>query len=554
MSKEVRSFHENIKRVFMRFALLPVASIAAAALVLFVFFWNMFMAAGNRKDNTDISEKLAGIMDNYIGMVDETAQTISRKGPAISGNDIYPVIYEKTAEYGDIGNFLVLSSDGQVLFSSKNHAPSFITGKEYSNWGVWRKIRDSEGITSVVLYEGNLCVAKGIYQNSELIRAIVYIIPGEVISSAVGDRGRYVFVTDHNGWIYASNTKGLRDSFGRINEVLYSQIGYIRSGATTYYCHMTELAGKNLRIYTVNDVTGSIRIIIMLVAVIAVIFAAISVITVKSTEISSERLTKDIKKMADAFEEVQKGNLDVSLDINSSKEFQIIGNDFNEMLGGLKNQIEQNKELEHNAAFFQVKQLESQFNPHFLFNTLDNIRFMAKIDEKAADKMIVSLSGLLRYSIREIREEVTVREDLDNLQYYLNILQIRFNKRFAYTMDVSEDIMDCLIPKLLLQPLLENAVKYGFAGREKLSVNIKGYQLTGQLIFLCEDDGAGIDEALLNEIKENLNEPTNKSSHYGLYNINRRINLMYNGSAKLDIMAKKGEGTLIRITIPKKKG
>ena len=154
-------------------------------------------------------------------------------------------------------------------------------------------------------------------------------------------------------------------------------------------------------------------------------------------------------------------------------------------------------------------------------------------------------------AVREIREEVTVREDLDNLQFYLNLLQIRFNKRFAYSIDVSEDIMDCLIPKLLLQPLLENAVKYGFSGREKLTVSVKGYQITNQLIFICKDDGAGMDEELLNEIKENLHETKNKSSHYGLYNINRRINLMYGESAGLGIASTKGEGTLIRIVIPK---
>ena len=241
----------------------------------------------------------------------------------------------------------------------------------------------------------------------------------------------------------------------------------------------------------------------------------------------------------------------MKLDINSSKEFQIIGDDFNEMLEGLKRQIGRNKELAENVAFSQVKQLESQFNPHFIFNTLDNIRFMAKIDATSADKMIVSLSGLLRYSIKEVREEVTVKEDLDHLQYYLNILQIRFNKRFAYTIDVSEDIMDCLIPKLLIQPLLENAVKYGFNGQEKLTVAIRGYQMQEKLIFICEDDGAGIDEELLEEIRRNLREDTNTSSHYGLYNIHRRISLMYTGDYGLDISSKKDEGTLVRLTIPK---
>jgi sensor histidine kinase YesM len=222
------------------------------------------------------------------------------------------------------------------------------------------------------------------------------------------------------------------------------------------------------------------------------------------------------------------------------------------MLKSLREQIEENKELATNVAFSQLKQLESQLNPHFLFNTLDNIRFMAKIDTDAADKMIVSLSGILRYTIRDTREEVTLREDLNNLQYYLNILQIRFNKRFKYRIDVGEDIMDCLIPKLLLQPLLENAIKYGFGGREKLSVTIKGYQITDRLVFVCEDDGAGISEERLKEIREMLEKETNDSAHYGLYNIHRRIRLMYKGDYGLDIEGKEGEGTLVRIVLPKK--
>ncbi|MCR5557957.1 MAG: histidine kinase, partial [Butyrivibrio sp.] len=271
---------------------------------------------------------------------------------------------------------------------------------------------------------------------------------------------------------------------------------------------------------------------------------------------SSMRYTKDIKRIEDAFEAVSNGDFDVSLNINSSKEFKTIGNDFNEMLQGLKDQIDQNKELAENVAFSQVKQLESQFNPHFLFNTLDNIRFMAKIDAKAADKMIVSLSGLLRYSIRDSREEVTVREDLNNLQNYLNILQIRFNKRFAYKMDVAEDIMDCLIPKLLLQPLLENAVKYGFGGKEKLTVNIRGYQMQEKLVFICEDDGAGIDEDKLLEIRQNLREESNSSVHYGLYNIHRRVKLLYKdkGDYGLDITSTKDEGTTVRIVLPRRYG
>ncbi|MBR4670571.1 MAG: sensor histidine kinase [Butyrivibrio sp.] len=551
MAKEVRSFQENIRRTFIRFSIVPVAAIVMAALVLFIFSWLTFMASSNEQENKAASEEITQKLDVYCNMVDKTADALKKEEYSVPANDLFKILYEDTNEYGDIGNLIVLSPSKEALFTSKDHVPVFLTGSEYSNWGIWNVINKYKGQTKVTLYSGNLCVSKGVYEGDKLQIAIVYIIPKEVMSEAISSQNRYVLITDKHGWVYASNTRGLQDEFGQIDATISSEVGFIKRDGNLFYSYRTVL-DKGLIVYTVNDVNRSVHMIWLIVVIIALIFFAIALISVKSTAISSVKYTRDIKKIEDAFEEVQKGKLDVKLDINSSKEFQIIGDDFNAMLEGLKEQIGRNKELAENVAFSQVKQLESQFNPHFIFNTLDNIRFMARIDAVAADKMIVSLSGLLRYSIKEVREEVTVKEDLDHLQYYLNILQIRFNKRFAYNIEVQDDIMDCLIPKLLIQPLLENAVKYGFNGQEKLTVSIRGYQMQEKLIFICEDDGAGIDEELLEEIRTNLKEDRNTSSHYGLYNIHRRISLMYNGDFGLDISSKKDEGTLVRITIPKK--
>ena len=553
MAKEVRSFQENIRRTFIRFSIVPVAAIVMAALILFVFSWLTFMASSNEQENKAASEEIAGKLDVYCSMVDKVASEIKKEDYDVSGNDVFRILYECTSEYGDIGNLLIMSPSMEALFSSKDHVPAFLTQSEYSNWGIWNVITTYKGQTKVTLYSGNLCVSKGIYEGGRLQAAVVYIIPKEVMSSVISNQNRYVIITDKHGWVYTANTRGLQDEFGQIDNTISSEVGFVKLDGNLYYSYRTELK-KGLIVYTVNDVNRSVHLIWAIIAIITVIFLAIALITVKSTAISSVRYTKDIKKIEDAFEEVQKGKLDVNLDIHSSKEFQTIGDDFNEMLEGLKEQIGRNKELAENVAFSQVKQLESQFNPHFIFNTLDNIRFMARIDAAAADKMIVSLSGLLRYSIKEVREEVTVKEDLDHLQYYLNILQIRFNKRFAYSIEVQDDIMDCLIPKLLIQPLLENAVKYGFNGQEKLTVSIRGYQMQEKLIFICEDDGAGIDEELLEKIRNNLKAENNTSSHYGIYNIHRRIGLMYNGDFGLDISSKKNEGTLVRITVPKRVG
>lgn len=567
MSKNVGSYQENIRKTFIRFSIEPVAAIVMAVFVLFAIVWINFMEDSNKTDNEVSCGEITRIMNIYYEMMDDVsdllvdsnvqksngnsqAESFYVEREKIPEDKIFAALYERTASFGDIGNLIVLSGDRKVLFTSKKTTPKFLIAEEYSNWGILNSIRKNEGKTSTVLYEKNLCIGKGVYEGETLKYAICYIVPSEVISGAISAQDRFVILTDNSGWVYASNTKMMQDDYGQIDSSFYNRTGYVRKAGNLYYVFSNK-TDKGLVLYTINDISKSIELIWVLIAIVIIIFIAIVLITIRSTAKSSKEYTKDIKKIEDAFEEVQNGNFDVSLDIGSSTEFMVIGSDFNKMLQGLKDQIEQNKELAENAAFSQVKQLESQFNPHFLFNTLDNIRFMAKIDAAAADKMIVSLSGLLRYSIREVREEVTVKEDLDNLQYYLNILQTRFNKRFAYNLDVAEDIMECLIPKLLIQPLLENAVKYGFGTKEKLTVSIRGYQMQEMLVFICEDDGAGIEEKQLKEIQDNLKEDNNATTHYGLYNIHRRIRLMYKGNYGLDISSQKDKGTIVRLTIPK---
>ena len=552
MNKETASFQDNIRRVFIRFSLLPVGIIAALAIALFALLWTYFTAHFNEQDSKNVASELTRTMNIYHNMITDIERSVSDAGGEIEGDRIFSILYKSTAEFGEIGDLTILTPTGEVVFSSNDNVPSYLTSEIYSDWGVWHSVRTGNGTVATLFYDRDLYIAKGIFDNGELSCAIVYAVPKDVISRATGNLNRYFAITDINGWVYESNTEILRDSFGRIPEAFLSGAGYTRIGGRLMYTCVTDTQ-NGLLVVTVNDISRSIMLITILAGIILIIFTAILVITLRSTANSSEQLTADIRKIENAFDAVSSGNFDVRLDIDSSTEFKAIGNDFNGMLQGLKDQIDQNRELAENVAFSQVKQLESQFNPHFLFNTLDNIRFMAKIDANAADKMIISLSGLLRYSIKDAREEVTVREDLENLQSYLNILQIRFNKRFAYKMDVADDIMDCLIPKLMLQPLLENAVKYGFGAKEKLTVNIRGYQMQEKLIFICEDDGAGIEEDKLADIVATLKEDANPPVHYGLFNIHRRVKLLYKnkGDFGLDITSRKNEGTTVRIVLPK---
>ncbi len=549
MNKETVCFRDSIRKTFIGYSIVPVVVTALVLLAITGFAWSHSVTYRNEKENRETSDEISRVMDVWYLMTEDMADTFVENDCIVSRDRIFEILYERCGEFGETGNLVILSPDREVLFTSKGTVPYYLTEPAYSDWGILYTAGRAEGRTVTGLSEGDICIGKSIYENGGLKGVIVYIVPEAVISRITATGERYLAVTDENGWIWSGNNKMLSDAYGKIANNFDRETGYLKNDGKLYYlCRTATKCG--LTVYTADDMSSNIRVFALLIAVVVMVFVGIVFITYRSTDASSEKYTADIRKIEAAFEAVSNGDLDVRLLTDSSREFNTIGNDFNEMLRSLREQIAENRELMTDVAFAQLKQLESQLNPHFLFNTLDNIRFMAKIDADAADRMIISLSGILRYTIRDTREEVTLREDLNNLQYYLNILQIRFNKRFKYSIDISEDLMDCLIPKLLLQPLLENAIKHGFGTKEKLSVVIRGYKITDKLVFVCEDDGAGIPSPRLKEIRETLENDTNDTAHYGLYNIHRRIRLMYKSDYGIDIDSREGEGTLVRILLP----
>ena len=543
--QETSSFQENIRNMFIVYSIVPVFVVTCLALLLVVSVWSYTTIQMNQVDNRRISSQLQNMVQTYQTSLD-AMETITTE------NELYEMLYQlkNTCHYQS--NFYVLNENQDLKFVFGTETPGFLIKKEYVNWGIMKQLKENTGNTCITVQNGILCIGKR-YECSEETFDCIFTIPAQGLQEALTIGSRRLIITDAMGWIFYCNQTGLQDNMSRLDREVRCQSGFIRYQGRQYYIMRNSLNETGMCVITITDTENSFHVILLILGIIILIFLAIGLITFFSTKKMAVKYTQDIDEIADAFEKVENGDLDVKLNTNSSKEFQAIGRDFNLMIDGLKQQIEQNREMTEHVAFAQVKQLESQFNPHFLFNTLDNIRFMTRIDLKAADKMIVSLSRLLRYSIRDAREEITIKEDLDNLQSYLNILQIRFNKRFSYEIDIDEKIMDCLIPKLLNQPLIENAVKYGFEGRETLHVIIKGYEKSDKLIFICQDNGVGMDEKLLTELREQLQQDINTSTHMGLYNIHRRIHLLYKENYGMRIESEPEQGTTIVLTMPYRK-
>ena len=214
----------------------------------------------------------------------------------------------------------------------------------------------------------------------------------------------------------------------------------------------------------------------------------------------------------------------------------------------------------------QLASLQSQINPHFLYNTLESIRSKALIhDENEIADMVEALAHLFRYNIGKGDISATLTQELNNIQNYLTIQNYRFRNKFRLEIDLGE--IDALadqyrIPVLTLQPIVENAIHYGLEKRiGEGHIFLRAYQTQRNLIIEIRDDGVGMSERELEAIRNKINDPSalvradgkNQASHgsgIALPNVNRRLKLFFGDDAGLEILSAEGVGTQVSIVMP----
>ncbi len=208
-------------------------------------------------------------------------------------------------------------------------------------------------------------------------------------------------------------------------------------------------------------------------------------------------------------------------------------------------------EMEKNLEATRLEVLKSQINPHFLFNTLNMIACMAKLeDADTTDRMIGSLSSLFRYNLKTTETEVPLSQELKIVDDYMYLQQMRFGDRIRYQKDVSDEALDRIIPSFSLQPIVENAIIHGLSSKEQGGqIFIRARLVKQGLQLTVMDSGVGMDKERLHELREALSERKTSRAGIGLGNIYKRLHMMYEG-ADLLIYSKKNTGTIIQMKMP----
>lgn len=254
-----------------------------------------------------------------------------------------------------------------------------------------------------------------------------------------------------------------------------------------------------------------------------------------SGEIAS-RNSRSVETLHDELSIIQQGNVDHKIQLDTDDEFQEIAAHINSMLDTIHKLNRRNVELVQLNNSAEIAQLESRFHPHFLYNTLENIRYAILLGEPdRADEMIRRLTALLRYSTDTSRSMVPLGSDSEKLKDYLEIIRLRQDGSFTYTVQVDPAVRDVLIPKLWVQPVVENSVKYGSLRKQTLHVDLTARMEDGFLLLTVEDNGTGFEPQRLKEVQDSLTDPKKGTRQSGLQSIARRLVLLYGKESSVTI-------------------
>lgn len=295
------------------------------------------------------------------------------------------------------------------------------------------------------------------------------------------------------------------------------------------------------------------RNLMLLIIFLSIIFL-ISVIV-----LVTRHMTRSMKNIVIAMKKAGIGDLAVrvSRDKKMPSEMETITDQFNRMMVQINELVDKVKMVSAQQKDAEIMALEAQINPHFLYNTLDTISWMAiNADQYEISNAIGALARILRYGIDNSNGIVTLREEMEWLQQYIFLQQTRLKNAFSCQIIVPPELLDCLIHKLLFQPFIENAILHGFAGIQQhhiLIIDIKE-KLQGFLSIKIQDNGKGIETAKVEEIKQGVLPDNKGKNHLGMKNAIERLRMYYGEDAKFIIESQEGKGTTVVIQIPKIQG
>ncbi|WP_312098904.1 sensor histidine kinase [Niallia sp.] len=397
------------------------------------------------------------------------------------------------------------------------------------------------------------------FENRESLGSLIFAVDVTFIEKILNDidkEGRAtMWLMDENGYIIYHPDKM------RIGQVDEGLAGYPLVNGSFHTTHTKENV-----LYSMNQSTNKHWILVHSIPmkyltertdiVKNYTLSIFLILTIVSTMISifiAWTVTKPIKQLGKVMKEVEEGNLHVTISPTNKDEVGQLAESFQSMLEQLRILIRKNYEVELQQRNAQIYALQSQINPHFMYNTLETIgAVIEEEDSETAVDMVEILGQMLRYSLSSSENLVLLQTELTHIKNYLKLQKIRFEDRVNYEIVGENHLPIYYSPKFILQPIIENIFKYGMKQRKVLIISIEISVEDGKLKIVIKDNGPGIDKEMLQKIKKNLNKQDyfTRESGVGLTNVHARIKMLFSDKYGITIESKQSIGTTVTILLP----
>lgn len=553
-------FRDEIRKSLIFHALAPCFISLVVLLLVFTAVGSQQIIRKSRAMLEHFSAEFEGVIDSYVDENKKMAGELdvelfkgqpSYKTEAVS--DIYRFLNGQVYR----GDYYLFDQERNLVFST-NSQPNVI--QYIGNYLPWNTTDQNDSKNDCIFIYDNTVIDGRALPAWLMFQTVVkdgrlqgysgFVLKADAFKERLGNMEQPVLLINKFNRLFTDGVSRFQNDRGKLAEEFRGG-GMVHLENRWYYTGSVSVLDEEASVQVIYDCTSFVQLCLMSLVLVGFLALAVTLAIYRSAGKVADKKTEIIYDLIGALDQVEKGDLDVSLKITSGDEFERIGHSFNTMIGSIRHLLARHQELAKENLLATVQILESQFNPHFLFNTLESIRYMIKFGPGEAEKMLVSLSRMLRYSIQNGKDVVTVKEEMDFISRYLQVMLYRYGDRLRYSIDLEEGSRGASIPRMTLQPIVENSIKYGFGeDRDCLEIRISTRIQKGVLSVIIADDGVGIRPELLEELKANLDQGQNQTDHIGIYNVHKRIRLVYGSRYGVGIDSKIEEGTVMTLRVP----
>lgn len=422
---------------------------------------------------------------------------------------------------------------------------SEVKGNKSYIYGVSRAIIDIDNskMVGIVLVNGNIETLQNILKKS-----IIYKNQRIILTNSKG----YIICDTKSSEITKSLTKNQYNNLisSSKNNSNHSKLNGVDCLITSSSSTLSDW--KIINIIPVNELNRNINLMKCRTYFITFTFISIALILIA---IIAKQIVNPIKKLSSAMKVVENGHFDVKINVTTKDEIGNLSKSFNSMTQKIKNLIKEVYTNKLAQKDLELKMLQNQINPHFIYNTIESIHMMAEInDDNETAKMAINLGKILRYGLSNSNKKVTVLDEINNLKSYIMLQEMRYDNIEKIDIDIEPILFSAEIMKLTFQPIVENSLYHGLNSCESGGIiKVIGRKFQNNMEFEIADNGIGMNIDQLDSLNGYINNLNNDFTSIGLKNVNQRIKLHYGNNYGIKISSNPNVGTTVKISLPFKK-